>query len=378
MVDSAGTENGIAFADMHVHPALPWVGSAWRRRVQGFHPLFLDGPDAPPLPAARKPTDLSLAPIPPRRLYGAVFYVTYLLRPAAARLRLFQSLAAFRAHGHLILSSADLSPGSPGWDYGSEACFLAVESMRCLRDPGDVRRLWDLGVRSLQPIHFLDTPWGGSSREGILSESRTGLTGLGRELLAEMEALGMILDLAHMSRKNAEDCLDAYKGPVMCSHTGFASLKPSARNVPPDLAREIFRRKGIVGVTCWRHLLGSGTGMAPEGRDLEPSMRLAQASDRCLLKRPGPARAAWTRAYCETAAAFASLAPDAGVAIGSDRGAPIRAPGWFYSPAHLAEMETHLTALGWGSGRIRGFFSGHAADFLNRSLPANGGRILRG
>lgn len=355
-------------ADLHVHPSLPWIGSAWRR-LQGFRPAALEG-----------------APIAPRpfrsfrsfRLYGAACYETYLLRPDAARNRLFASLASFRgrleaAGVRTLLSAADLEPlrtvaerapdGSEAkWpeegERAGEAFFLAVESMRCLRDPRDVRRLWDLGVRSLQPIHFLDTSWGGSSREGLLPESRLGLSGSGRALLAEMGRLGMILDVAHMSHRNAEQCLAAYDGPVMCSHTGFQGLKAGARNLPADLAREIFRRGGLVGVTCWRHLLGK-----------DPGKEAAKAP-------PRNARAAWTRSYCATAAAFAVLvpaggaAPGAGVAVGSDRGAPIRAPAWFYSPGHLAEMAACLAGHGWTPAQVRGFFSGNALDFLFRALPA--------
>ncbi|GEM_PF-3204241 len=372
---------------MHVHPALPWVGSAWRRRVQGFRTPILDGSGS--CGESSFPDDSTR--LPASRIYGAVFYVTYLLRPASARLKLFASLKAFRARfaanvdaefrhpdtevrlaegtsgpprrslpGRLLLSAADLpfeslpppraQAGAPELD----SVFLAVESMRCLRDPGDVRRLWDLGVRSLQPIHFLDTPWGGSSREGMLPESRTGLTGLGREMLAEMAALGLILDLAHMSRNNAEACLSAYPGPVMCSHTGLFSLRATARNITAELASEIFRRRGLVGVTCWRHLLGAAPRPAHGHGHGEASGR----SD-------------WTRAYCATIAALADLHPTARLAIGSDRGAPILVPAWFYSPEHLREMESLLAAQGWPRERIRGFFSGNAGDFLGRSLPSH-------
>ncbi len=306
-----------------------------------------------------------------RRIYGASFYETYLLRPRAARARLFRFLAAFRSRlesrtgsaPRLILRSPDLESALAAQDLDGEALdgeapdgeapdgeafFLAVESLRYLRDPADIGTLWDLGVRSLQPIHFLSTPWGGSSGEGVLPPSPAGLTGLGREMLAEMARMGFILDLAHMSYRTAEDCLKAYPGPVMCSHTGLDEIRPSARNLPADLAREIFRKGGVVGVTCWRRLLGRS---------------------RALGNMPDT-QSAWTRSYCETAAAIEALAPGSRVAIGSDRGAPIIVPAWFYSPAHLIEMGDCLKSLGWDSARIEGFFHGNARDFLRRSLPA--------
>lgn len=330
---------------------MPWVGAAWRTRFQGFRSAALGdggsvawGDNGPTAVGDDGPTAVG-GPRTRGRIYGAAFYVTYAIRPAAARSSLFRSLQAFRARTErVILRRPDL-PSAPAFlNPSGEACFLAVESMRCLRDPGDVRRLWDLGVRSLQPIHFLDTAWGGSSREGLLPSSRTGVTGLGREMLAEMAALGLILDLAHMSAPNAGQCLAAYPGPVMCSHTGLSSIRSTARNITPDLAREVFRRGGLVGVTCWRHLLGK-----PE---------------------KAARRSAWTRSYCETATALADLHPASRVAIGSDRGAPINAPAWFYARDNLEEMERTLSAMGWTPDRIRGFFSGSALDFLASALPA--------
>jgi microsomal dipeptidase-like Zn-dependent dipeptidase len=327
------------FVDLHVHPELPWVGAAWRRKVQGFRLDSFDRPDARlPAPAARVGEDGAAT----SRIFGAAFYRTYLLRPARARRELFASVTRFRsllpAGGRILAKRSDLDADQAA----AETFFLCVESLRYLRDPPDIGRLWDLGVRSLQPIHFLDTSWGGSSREGFLPAGRGGLTALGRDMLKEMAKHGMLLDLAHMNGRTARECLDAYPGPVFCSHAGFSAVKPSARNLDADLAKGIFLRGGIVGVTVWRHLL---------------------AAD--------PSRSAWTRAFCATAHALAELVPEGRirVAVGSDRGAPIQAPAWFFSPAHLEEIAAELGRLGWSDAEARGFLGGNALDFLRRSLP---------
>lgn len=343
----------LSFVDLHVHPDLPWVGAAWRLRIQGFRLESLDGSEP------RSPTRIGEDGPTTSRVLGAAFYHTYLLNPARARRKLFASLARFRrslasAGARILESRADLEAGEaachardsiPGSAPGSatgETFLLCVESLRYLRDPGDVRLLWDLGVRSLQPIHFLDTPWGGSSREGFLPAGRGGLTPVGLAMLAEMAALGLILDLAHMNARTARECLEAYPGPIICSHTGFSGVKRSARNVDAGLAREIFGRGGIIGVTCWRHLLAAG-----------------------------PARETWTQAFCATAQALAELAPEGRtlVAVGSDRGAPIQAPAWFFSPRHLEEIASELGRLGWSDAEAQGFLAGNALDFLRRSLP---------
>jgi microsomal dipeptidase-like Zn-dependent dipeptidase len=322
------------FADLHAHAAIPVLGAWWRRHVQGFALPALDG-DVP----VRAPE-----PDAPLRLNVLSLHETFLVRPAAARARV---LVAARAYGsrtlpggaRLITRAVDLRAGY------LQGYLLAVESLRHTADPGALRILWDLGVRSLQPIHFLDTSWGRSSLEGLLPPSRRGLSALGREMLAEMDRLGFILDLAHMNDPTAEASLAAYRGPVMCSHTGLREIRESQRNIPAELAREILRRGGAVGVTCWLRLLGP------------------------LRSGAGGFRGAWTRAFCETVAAFGALSPGARVSAGSDRGAPIRVPPWVFSPGHLAEVDAGLERRGWDAGARRAFRWNNARDFLAAALP---------
>lgn len=326
--------------DLHVHLELPVLGAQWRKRVQRFF-LGTVEQESPNGSACVRGSF---------RLYGLTCYQTFVTDPLGARARLFKFLEEFpRDTASLILSSADLDLSALSHPSRREAFLLTVESLRYLQDPTDLRALWDYGVRSLQPIHFLDTPWGRSSKEGLLPQTPGGLTGLGREMLAEMARLGFILDLAHMNFKTAEECLAGYPGAVMCSHTGLHEIRPSARNLTADLAREIFNRGGAVGVTCWRQLLGTETGTG--GRDA--------------------LREGWTRAICATAAALAALAPGARVAVGSDRGAPIRAPGWLYSEDNLREMETCLAGYGWGRERFEEFLWGSGAAFLREALAGS-------
>jgi microsomal dipeptidase-like Zn-dependent dipeptidase len=323
------------FADLHVHAEIPVLGSAWRTSVQGFCLPALDG-----IPPARDGE--------PPRLHVLSCYLTFLASPGAARGRLFEALVRLDGIRRNPPAGAAFLRRASDLDLGyREGYLVAVESLRYLRDPADLGRLWELGARALQPIHFLDTAWGRSSKEGLLPAGRKGLTGLGREMLAEMGRLGFILDLAHMNAATAEESLACYPGPVMCSHTGLDSVRGTERNLPASLAREVFRRGGAVGVTVWRRLLG-------------PMLR----------GRGETERAAWTRAFCGTAHALAALHPGARVAVGSDRGAPIRAPSWFFAPENLAGIGASLAGMGWTAEAIRGFLTGNARAFLREALPS--------
>ncbi|MBW8890005.1 MAG: hypothetical protein JF616_19795 [Fibrobacteres bacterium] len=57
------------------------------------------------------------------------------------------------------------------------------------------------------------------------------------------------------------------------------------------------------------------------------------------------------------------------MAVGSDRGAPIQAPSWFFSAGHLEEIAAELVRGGWSDAEAQGFLAGNALDFLRRSLP---------
>lgn len=348
------------FTDLHVHHRLPGLGNFWGRWVHGFQLDLGDSDIVGPNPSQGRETSPLLAAAP--RIFGLACYETYLVSPRAARERLLAGLEGLAVP--LLRSAGDLQITTQISGSRKTKFFLAVESLRFLENAGDLSRLWELGVRSIQPIHFLDTQWGGSSREGFLPDSGRGISDLGREMLAEMDRLGFILDVAHMNRKTAEDCLSIYRGSVMCSHTGLAEEKPVRRNLDSDLAGEIFRRRGVVGVTCWRHLLGGVS--ADEIRSVTGRL----PADLRQSKVTNPSRLAWTLAYCRTVAALAKSNSSARIAIGSDRGAPIQAPPWFFSQTNLEVMRVMLSeSCGWDAERFQAFLGGHACEFLGESLP---------
>src|SRR4051812_20205611 len=113
--------------DLHVHASIPVLGDWWRRRIQDFQPAILETDSQAELAG-----------------YGLACYETYVLRPEKARLRLFAALEAVKTRGvNTLLQAEDAAALEAA---AAPALLLAVESMRYLRDPSDVRRLWDLGV----------------------------------------------------------------------------------------------------------------------------------------------------------------------------------------------------------------------------------------
>ena len=110
---------------------------------------------------------------------------------------------------------------------------------------GTLRMLFALGVRYLTLTHNDNVPWADSATdEPVLG----GLSPFGREVVREMNRLGMLVDLSHVSADTMRDALDTTEAPVVFSHSSARAVCDHPRNVPDDvLARLAGQRRGLHG-----------------------------------------------------------------------------------------------------------------------------------
>ena len=108
---------------------------------------------------------------------------------------------------------------------------------------GTVRALCALGVRYMTLTHNRNLPWADSATD---EPSAGGLTAFGREVVREMQRLGMLVDLSHVSPDTMRDALDTAEGPVLFSHSSALAICDHPRNVPD----EILARLPGNGGTC--------------------------------------------------------------------------------------------------------------------------------
>lgn len=128
------------------------------------------------------------------------------------------------------------------------AGILALEGAQVLEgDPANVDVMFEAGYRMMSPTHFFDNEMAGSAH-GI---DKGGLTERGRAMLARMEELGMIVDLAHGSTKQIEDVLSLATRPVVVSHTGIKGTCDNNRNLSDEQLRAIAANGGLVGIGFW-------------------------------------------------------------------------------------------------------------------------------
>ncbi len=125
---------------------------------------------------------------------------------------------------------------------------LSLEGMQVLEGRLDhVDSLFALGFRMGGLTHFFDNEVGGSAH-GV---SRGGLTAFGRGVIARMERLGMLVDVAHASPAVIDEVLAMATRPVVVSHTGVQATCPGPRNLTDDQLRRIAATGGVVGIGYW-------------------------------------------------------------------------------------------------------------------------------
>lgn len=126
--------------------------------------------------------------------------------------------------------------------------LMAAEGLHNLEgDAGNLQRLFDAGYRMAGLTHFFDNALAGSMH-GV---EKGGLTPFGRDIVARMESLGMIVDLAHLSSAGIDDVLDMATKPVVVSHGGVRALCPNNRNLSDAQLRRIAATGGIIGIGYW-------------------------------------------------------------------------------------------------------------------------------
>lgn len=138
--------------------------------------------------------------------------------------------------------------------------LLHVESARLLKDfQNQIPELFELGVRGIIPIHFVDNHLGNSSDDPLrrlsLKRRDEGITKKGENFVEVCNKTGLWLDLTHTTDKAADDIL-ALGNHVMVSHIGLRDLINIQRNKPLELLKRVADSGGLVGLSPWKHLVG--------------------------------------------------------------------------------------------------------------------------
>ncbi|XP_068247420.1 dipeptidase 1-like [Palaemon carinicauda] len=142
---------------------------------------------------------------------------------------------------------------------GRISSLLGVEGGHGLGSSmGVVRALYDLGVRYITLTHKCHTPWAECSERLSKPPNARGLTPYGKEMILEMNRLGMMIDVSHSSARTARDVLKTSKAPIIFSHSAARSICHIERNVPDDILSSLAANEGIVMVSFYNDFLTCG------------------------------------------------------------------------------------------------------------------------
>ncbi|TGN63134.1 membrane dipeptidase [Nocardioides eburneiflavus] len=159
---------------------------------------------------------------------------------------------------------------------------------------GTLRQLHDLGVRYLTLTHNANTPWADSATDAPVAG---GLTAFGREVVREMNRLGMMVDLSHVSADTMRAALDVAEAPAIFSHSSARVVTDSPRNAPDDVLEALARGGGVCMVTFVPKFVNAAcadahrelvAAAAAEGVPEADGVRFAELERAWVLDHPQP------------------------------------------------------------------------------------------
>lgn len=130
---------------------------------------------------------------------------------------------------------------------GKIAALLGIEGGHGIEDSLRLlRNYYALGVRYMTLTHSNTNNWAGSS--GDIEGRTKGLTPFGKEVVREMNRLGMMVDISHVSDKTFWDALEVSKAPMLASHSSARALCNVPRNMTDDMIKALAKKGGVVQV----------------------------------------------------------------------------------------------------------------------------------
>ena len=263
---------------------------------------------------------------------------------------------------------------------GRVASLLGMEGGHVIENSlGALRVYYDLGARYLTLTHNVTLDWADAAAD---SARHGGLTEFGREVVREMNRLGMLVDLSHVSPGTMSDALDVAAAPEIFSHSSARALTNHTRNVPDSILRRLPKNGGAVMVTFvpafvsqevadWEAAAGA------EGKRLEA---VGDSVERERLVNE------WRAAHPRPDATLAQVADHiehvrkvAGVdhvAIGSDFDGITETPVGLGDVSTFPQLFAELIRRGWSDGDLRKLAGNNLLRVL-RAAESTAARLQR-
>jgi membrane dipeptidase len=138
---------------------------------------------------------------------------------------------------------------------GHIAILMGVEGGQAIdSDLAILRTFFALGARYMTLTHTNHTPWADTSSK---PPEHNGLTDFGKQVVREMNRLGMMVDISHVSDKTFYDALETSSAPIIASHSSCRALASAPRNMTDDMLRSLAAKGGVVHINYYEAFLDS-------------------------------------------------------------------------------------------------------------------------
>ncbi len=221
----------------------------WEIRTQREHPMDVEAYDL----RNTTPGHTDLARLREGKI-GAQFWSIYVPGEARdsgyARIQLEEFDIARRMiarYPELLVPAYSADDIEKAFRAGKIGSLLGMEGGHVIENSlGALRSYYELGARYLTLTHNVTLDWADAASD---SARHGGLTDFGRDVVREMNRLGMLVDLSHVSPGTMSDVLDVTRAPVIFSHSSARALTDHVRNVPDSILKRLPANGGVVMVT---------------------------------------------------------------------------------------------------------------------------------
>jgi membrane dipeptidase len=255
----------------------------------------------------------------------------------------------------LALTAADIERE---FKRGRIASLLGMEGGHVIENSlGALRSYHDLGARYMTLTHNVTLDWADAALD---SARHGGLSDFGLEVVREMNRLGMLVDLSHVSPATMSDALDVTEAPVIFSHSSARALTEHPRNVPDSILRRLPKNGGVVMVTFVPAFVSNEVAKWEEQSEDEQERITRETADTADARRRMDE---WTAAHPRPDATLAQVADHiehvrkvAGidhVGIGSDFDGISYVPVGLEDVASFPRLFAELIRRGWSDDDLR-------------------------
>ena len=261
----------------------------------------------------------------------------------------------FEAHGDLILKGRTVADIDRARASGRTAVFFGFQNPSPIEDDiGLVEVLHDLGAR------FMQLTYNNQSllATGCYEDEDAGITRMGREVIAEMNRVGLVVDMSHSADRSTIEAAEISARPIAITHANPYVWHPALRNKRDDVIRAVVEGGGMLGFSLYPHHLAGGTDCTLESfcemiaRTAERfgAAHLGIGSDLCQDQPDSVVE--WMRTGRWTKGV------DFGEGSASAPGFPPQ-PDWFRDNRDFDTIEAGLKAVGFDQTEVAGIIGGN-------------------